>query len=136
MNMEEIKHQLIKHEALRLKPYKDTVGKLTIGVGRNIDDKGITAEEAMFLLENDIKECIEDLKNIFQGYDDLNEPRQRALIDMRFNLGPARFRQFKKMIAAVNEKDFNKAADEMMNSKWYNQVGQRAKSLIEMIKKE
>ena len=65
---EKLTAQLTKHEGLRLKPYHCPAGKLTIGIGRNLEDKGITEKEAVMLLENDIHECIEDLKTIFQGF--------------------------------------------------------------------
>ncbi|CCK78994.1 glycoside hydrolase family protein [Desulfobacula toluolica] len=134
MNHKKIADQLIKHEGLRLKPYHCPAGKLTIGVGRNLEDKGITEKEAALLLENDIEECLEDLKTIFQEFDLLPEPVQRVLVDMRFNLGPNRFRRFKKMIAAVEHQNFNQAAMEMKDSRWYSQVGKRAETLINMMK--
>ena len=126
--MKAIERQLIDHEGLEKKAYRCPAGKLTVGVGRNLEDKGLTEEEALFLLRNDIAECEDDLRSIFTEYDALDESRKRALIDMRFNLGPSRFRQFKKMIAAVKEKDFSRAADEMKDSNWYRQVGKRAEN--------
>jgi lysozyme len=131
--MEAIEIQLIEHEGLERKVYRCPAGKLMIGVGRNLEDKGITEEEAMFLLKNDIAECEDDLRSIFTEYDALDETRKRVLIDMRFNLGPARFRLFKKMIAAVKEKDFSRAAEEMKDSNWYRQVGKRAEMLFKMM---
>ena len=130
---EKLTDQLTKHEGLRLKPYHCTAGKLTIGIGRNLEDKGITEKEAVMLLENDIQECIQDLKTIFQAFDLLPEPARRVLVDMRFNLGPNRFRHFKKMIRAVNEQNFTQAATEMKDSRWYTQVGQRARTLVKMM---
>ena len=129
-----IADQLMRHEGLRLKAYHCPAGKLTIGVGRNLEDKGITEKEAILLLENDIKECIKDLKTVFQDFEGLAEPVQFALIDMRFNLGPGRFRGFKKMIDAVENGDFEKAAAEMKDSRWYTQVGERAQTLVNMMK--
>ena len=73
--------QLTKHEGLRLKPYHCPAGKLTIGIGRNLEDKGITEKEARMLLENDIQECIQDLKIVFQAFDLLPEPARRVLVD-------------------------------------------------------
>ncbi len=70
---------------------------------------------------------------MFQGFDLLPEVVQLALVDMRFNLGPGRFRHFKKMIAAVKDQDFGKAAAEMKDSRWYQQVGLRAKTLVNMM---
>ncbi|MEA2061032.1 MAG: glycoside hydrolase family protein [Thermodesulfobacteriota bacterium] len=142
MNIKKITDQLIAHEGLELKPYKCPAGKLTIGVGR----KGITEQEAVMLLENDIQECIADLQKIFQDdqgnqdnqdkenrFDKLPEPAQRVLVDMRFNLGFKGFRKFKKMIKAVRQQDFTTAAKEMKDSLWYTQVGKRAETLAEMM---
>ena len=85
------------------------------------------------LLENDIQECLQDLETLFQAFDQLPESVQRVLVDMRFNLGPNRFRHFKKMIAAVKNQDFAQAAAEMKDSRWYSQVGQRARTLVNMM---
>ena len=135
MNHKKIADQLIKHEGLQLKPYHCPAGKLTIGVGRNLEDKGISKKEAMILLENDINQCLKDLKTIFQTFDQLPEPVQQVLVDMRFNLGFKGFRSFTKMIMAVKDRNFNLAAQEMKDSHWYSQVGQRAETLVTMMKK-
>jgi lysozyme len=126
--------QLTTHEGLRLKPYRCPAGKLTIGIGRNLEDKGITEQEARMLLENDIQECLEDITPLFDDFDALPEPVRQVLVDMRFNLGPGGFRQFKKMIAAVNERNFTEAAAQMKDSRWYRQVGNRAETLTAMMK--
>ncbi len=131
--MKSIEEQLIKHEGFESKVYHCPAGRLTIGVGRNLEDKGITREEALYLLRNDIKECETDLRTIFDNFEEIDKIRKNVLIDMRFNLGPSRFRQFKKMIAAVRKKDFQKALKEMKNSNWYRQVGKRGENLCEMM---
>jgi len=135
-----VAEQLIEHEGLKLKPYRCPAGKLTIGVGRNLEERGITEEEALYLLNNDISVCIEDLKKIFvdtdadsEEFETLPETVQRVLLDMRFNLGATGFRSCKKMIQAIKEKDFAQAALEMQDSKWFKQVGNRNKTLVEMI---
>lgn len=132
--MKSIEEQLIDHEGFEARVYHCPAGKLTIGVGRNLEDKGITKEEALYLLRNDIKECETDLRTIFDNFEGLDDIRKNVLIDMRFNLGPNRFRQFKKMIAAVRQKDFQQAAEEMKDSNWYRQVGKRAENLCEMMR--
>lgn len=133
MDIKKIKELIINHEGLELKPYMCTAGKLTIGVGRNIEDVGISENEAMFMLDNDIKTCIKDMVKLFPGWYQLSENQQIVLIDMRFNLGPSRFKKFKKMITAINAKDFDLAAREMMNSLWYKkQVGNRAVELVDI----
>ena len=134
-DLDDLEKQLIRHEGLKLKPYKCTAGKTTIGVGRNLDDKGISEDEAIYLLREDILECITDLYTVFNSnWHNLTKPRMDALIDLRFNLGPTRFRKFKKMILAVKNMDYSKAADEMKNSIWYIQVGQRGETLVKMMR--
>jgi lysozyme len=135
MNFIKIEEEIERDEGLVLKPYLCSAGKLTIGVGRNIEDIGISEDEARYLLRNDIHNCIGDLLTIDDiDYYNLSPVRQRVLVNMRFNLGPSRFRQFKKMIAAIKRKDFDAAADEMMDSRWAVQVGNRAKRLEEMMR--
>jgi lysozyme len=131
--MREIEEQLIKHEGLRQKPYEDTVGKLTIGIGRNLEDKGITKDEAIYLLKNDIIESKMDLIN-YDWFNKLSDNRKNVLIDMRINLGLGGLLSFKKMIKALKENNFEEAANEMENSKWYHQVGRRSDHLVQMMK--
>lgn len=114
---EALRQQLIAHEGLRLTPYRCTAGALTIGVGRNLEGRGITAQEAMYLLDNDIKACLDDLAT-FAWFGRLNAVRQRALLDMRFQLGPAGFRSFTRTLAAVDRADYAAAADSAAQSKW------------------
>ena len=126
--------QLTLHEGMRLKPYTDTVGKMTIGVGRNLTDVGITREEALDLLSNDIDTCVTDLIS-FSWFVTLDPVRQRALCDLRFNLGPRRFRGFVKMLAAIEHGDFETAANELTASQWALQVQQsRRMRLVSMLR--
>ena len=133
MNIEKLKAQLIRHEGKRLKPYLDTVGKTTIGVGRNLTDRGITEEECGVLLENDIR-LAELFAKAYDWYDGLDEARQAVVVDMQFNLGPGRFAGFKKMIDAIERRDWGEAADQMMDSTWAVQVGRRAITLSQMMR--
>ncbi len=134
MNRTRLKMQLVKHEGIQLKPYTDSVGKLTIGVGRNLTDIGITEDEAMTLLDHDILVAWHACQRVVLGFDALDEPRQHALLDMMVNLGETRFAAFKKMIAAIDARDFDRAADEMLDSKWAKQVDQRAETLATMMR--
>jgi len=127
-----VKDFIIKHEGLKLKPYICPAGKLTIGVGRNIEENGISEDEAMYLLENDIKRCESELREIFPSFDSLPENVKMALIDMDFNLGKPRFLTFKKLIQAVKEGNFKKAAQEAKNSRWCRQVSSRCEDVCEM----
>ena len=129
-----IKTMLVKDEGLRLKPYRDTAGKLTIGVGRNLDDVGISVDEAYYLLANDVKRAEREAREIFgEIWDELDEVRQAVILDMLFNLGKPRFLTFRKFIAAVKAGDWQKAHDEMLNSRWARQVKSRAERLASMM---
>lgn len=127
-----IEHLLIRHEGLRLKPYLDTVGKLTIGVGRNLDDMGISEAEALHLLRNDIETHRRELGR-FPWFQRLDDTRQAVILNMHFNLGAARFNSFRKMIECLEEGDYVSAAGEMLNSRWAAQVGDRARELSTMM---
>jgi lysozyme len=124
--------QIVRHEGLRLHPYVDSVGIVTIGVGRNLTDVGISSQEAYLLLDHDLDDAIIDLAS-FPWFTGLGTIRQRALIDLRFNLGPTRFRTFRRMLAAVAAGDYPRAADEMRDSKWATQVHDRAIRLAWMM---
>ena len=121
--------QLKRHEGFRSKPYHCTAGKLTIGYGRNLDDVGISKTEAEQLLKNDIQQCINQLIARFPVVEKLDTVRFDCLINMCFNLGITRLSKFKKMWAAIEAKQYRRASEEMLDSKWANQVGVRAQEL-------
>ena len=123
-----------KHEGLRLFPYMCSVGKLTIGYGRNIEDTGISKEEAETLLKSDVDACVLALCDKTDYYLHLNEARQAVIVNMVFNLGWSRFNQFKNMIKAIRGGDYSLASIEMLDSKWSRQVGGRAKELAAIMK--
>lgn len=125
--------QLIRHEGMEKFPYTDTTGHLTIGVGRNLE-QGLSEEEIMLLLENDIDRCEEELDRAFYWYQSLDSVRQDAMINLCFNLGLTRLRGFKKALKSMEEQDYNNAAKEFLDSLWATQVGQRAVEVAEMIK--
>ena len=124
---------LIRHEGLKLKPYKCPAGKLTIGVGHNIEDLGITREEAIHILHNDIHRVRSELRP-FPWFLQLSKPRQDAMVNMCFNLGITRFKTFKRMIAALADHNYPKAANEMISSRWADQVGPRAVDLSDIMR--
>ena len=115
-------------EGFRSEPYRCTAGYLTIGYGRNLDTVGIDHAEGEMLLSNDIADAIEDAQKL-DYFADLDPVRQMVVVDMTFNLGLSRYRGFKRFHAAMALKDYTLAATEMKDSKWYNQVGRRAKKL-------
>lgn len=156
-----IQEQLILHEGISLIPYKCLAGKWTIGVGRNLEDTGlyefekkrllgtyeltrqevidilqvryITQEEALYMLDNDIRVIKAELENNYRWYNFLDEVRQKVIVDMRFNLGSAGFAGFKNMIREIENMNYCKASEEMKNSKWYSQVKTRADRLVKMM---
>ena len=128
-----IKELLVKHEDMKLKPYYCPAGKLTVGVGRNLEDNGITTDEALYMLKNDIKRAEQELRDIFPDFDELPENVKMVLIDMDFNLGKTRFLTFKKMIQAVKERNWGKMVKEMKNSKWCKQVKNRCEDDVKLI---
>ena len=125
---------LIKHEGKRNKPYECTAGKLTIGVGRNLDDMGLTEDEVLYLLDNDIQRCDTELLQNFKWYSDLCRARQDALINLCFNIGITRLLTFTNSLAYMEAEDYEKAADEFLNSRWAEQVGNRAIEVTELIR--
>jgi lysozyme len=125
--------QLRMHEGVRSKPYMDSVGKITIGVGRNLSDVGLSDDEIQVLLDDDINEVIRDLTT-FPWFPDLDPVRQRVLCDLRFNLGPVRLRGFKAMLRYMSEADHPAAARALQASLWYTQVGTRGPRLVTMLR--
>lgn len=132
--MNKLTEQLKRHEGLRLKPYKCTAGKLTIGYGRNIEDCGITEGEATAMLaadihkgENQISENIEMLSNI-------SDARYDVLVNMVFNMGITGVLRFKKMLKAVKQGHYSLASIEMLDSRWAKQVPSRANELANQMR--
>lgn len=130
---EDLKAWIRQCEGYDNMPYIDTVGKLTIGYGRNLQDNGISRDEAEFMLENDINRAIKDLQS-YSWFHSSPDSTQRALINMSFNLGLPRLLTFRNMIQALIDKDYTKAAKEALDSKWALQVGNRAKDIALMIR--
>ena len=131
--MQHLKEFIKKHEGLRLKPYKCSAGKLTIGWGRNLDDRGVTVSEAERMLDADIAIAKQDLYKVFGSQvGQFNDDRYTALVDMIYNLGVTKFRKFKKMIPAIKERDWEKARKEALDSKWAKQVGNRAVEVADL----
>jgi lysozyme len=141
--------QLVKHEGVMLNIYQDSLGIDTIGIGRNVKDRGfskfelrmigktveeiylagITEEDAYFLLKVDIDIVARELFNVKPVTGDVDSIRQLVLMDMAFNMGVPRLCKFINMWAALEQHDYNKAADEMLDSKWAKQVKSRATNL-------
>jgi lysozyme len=129
-----LRAQLIRHEGSRAKPYRDTVGTLTIGVGRNLEDVGLFPHEIETLLETDIARTIDGLMAALPWVADLDDVRQRVLVDMAFNLGVAGLLGFRRTLAAVQAGDYEAAARGMLASLWATQVKGRALTLARMMR--
>lgn len=133
MDSQKLAAMLIEEEGLRLKVYMDTAGVPTIGVGRNLRDKGITKDEALKMLQDDIADVLVALPSL-AGWYRLDHVRQLVLADMAFNLGVHGLLEFKDMLSAVWHGDWEAATQEMLTSRWAHQVGRRAHRLAEMMR--
>lgn len=131
MQINQIISDLERDEGVRLKPYLDTVGKTTIGIGRNLTDNGITAAEAKMLLQNDLFRVANELDRVAPWWREMSQVRQNALVNMAFNLGLPRLLTFKKMMLALENGNFETAWAEAMGSKWAAQVGERANRIAD-----
>lgn len=125
---------IAEHESLRLTPYRCSAGKVSIGFGRNIEERGISKEEAYFMLRNDVALCIAELSELFWFNIQPNGVK-KALINMCYNLGLPKLVKFEKMIGALRRKDYDRAAKEALDSLWAKQVGKRAQDIANVIRK-
>ena len=133
IDLNRLQKQLVIHEGLELKPYRCSADKLTIGVGRNIQEVGITEEEAMVLLANDIARCAGECTREFPWFLDLTPLRKEAVINLVFNMGMATFKKFKKTIAYLEAGNFELAGTELLDSNYARQVGQRSQDVANML---
>ena len=125
---------LRRHEGVKNTLYKCTSDKWTIGVGRNLEDVGLSEEDIDMLLLNDIKRTKELMDDYIPWHNDLDEVRQEALINFVFNVGIGTTMKFKNAMAALEAHDYDTAAVEMLDSNWAKQVGSRAEEVTQMIK--
>lgn len=110
-------------EGKRLKPYTDTVGKLTIGYGRNLSDKGISDLEAEILLTHDAAESEKQCWTAYPWFASLSARRQMAIVELVFNMGLKTFNEFTNTQAQIRAGNFENAARQLLASKWAAQVG-------------
>ena len=125
--------QLKPDEGFKSTPYYDTVGVLTIGYGRNLEE-GISQPEAMFMLVNDVNDAITAAEAVCPSFETLTMARREVLVNMAFNLGQSRLGRFKKMLAAIEREDWEAAGDEMLDSRWAQQVKGRAVRLAKTMR--
>lgn len=131
--LKDLKNRLIKEEGLRLKPYKCTSDKLTIGIGRNLEDRGITEAEALYLLDNDIQDVTGSLIKSIPWFCTIHYTAQLVLMDMAFNMGVNGLLEFKNTLIYIKYGDYLKASVEMLDSRWSKQVGKRAVELSNIL---
>jgi lysozyme len=134
MDLEILFDQLKDFEGLELKPYRCTSNKLTIGLGRNLEDNGITEEEAYYLATNDLDNLMDELDRKIPWWDDLNEPRKRALLNLAYNVGTPTLMKFKKTLEHLKNGLYTEASEEVLQSRWADQVGRRATFISEVFK--
>ncbi len=126
--------QIRKHEGKKLFLYQDTVGKWTIGHGRNLTDNGITDAEALMMLQHDVGVAEIELDRAFPWVASLDWVRYNVLVEMSFNLGISRLRGFRKTLAYLSAGQYGSTATEMLDSKWARQVGGRAITLSKQMR--
>ena len=134
--MEKLLEMLKRHEGVETHAYECSAGKITVGVGRNIDQDGgigLTEDEIDYPLQNDIERVMLELVSEYDWFNDLDDVRKDAMIDIAFNLGQTRLRLFKRALAAMEAGKYKDAATEFLDSKWAKQVGGRALELSDMI---
>ncbi len=136
MNLERLKETLKKHEGEKLEIYKCSMGYQTIGVGHNLDTKPISKRVSDLMLEDDVEDSIADCKRNISFFDALDDVCQEALVNLCFNMGIAKLMQFKKTLAHLQDGNREKAANELLDSRYATQVGYRAIEVASMIKGE
>lgn len=135
MDFDKLKAQLIVDEGKRSRIYTDTVGKITVGVGRNLSDRPFSDDEIELMLENDIALAAKELDRVFPWWKKLNDARQNVMANLMFNLGAPRLMGFKKFLMYAEVGRYDAAAGEMLDSLWAKQVGARATRLADLMRK-
>jgi len=141
MNIERLKRQIKEHEGVRKKAYKDSLGNWTIGVGHLIklpDEHNLLKVsladvhvDQLFLI--DLNQAIDDARKFIDA-DDVPEEVFEVVVNMAFNLGLTKLLQFKKFQQALKEKDFIKASEEMLDSRWARQLPNRSQELANIVR--
>jgi lysozyme len=129
-----LRDELTRDEGRRSRPYYDQGMRTTIGIGRNLSDVGLSDDEILYLLANDVARCEHDLDHNLPWWRTLDPVRQRVLLNMDFNLGWNSFGMFARFFSAVHQHRWDDAALEMLASRWHTQVGDRALRLEAMMR--
>ena len=143
MNIEALREQLKIDEGVKYEIYKDHLGYPTFGIGHLIteddpehgepDGTEISEDRVNEVFESDVAKFVSEAKILFSDLDELPDVAQQVIVNMAFNMGRPRLSKFKNFIAGVNDRDWTRAAEEMMDSRWADQVGARATRLRNLI---
>ena len=134
MDRESLKDQLRIDEGVRQFPYVDTRGKITVGVGHNLTDNGLSDDEINYLLDNDIDHAVDELDKNFSWWRAMTDNRQQALTNFCFNVGIGTVLTFKNTMAHMQAGDYQAAANSILQSKWALQVHDRANRIADQIR--
>ena len=144
MNLEKLREELEIDEGCKYEIYLDHLGYPTFGIGHLIIDDdpesgwevgaSIDTVRVHEAFESDIEGVLSDCSKLYSDFDDLPEEAQRIIANMMFNMGLTRLSKFKGMKRGVDAQDWNSAADEMVDSRWYDQVTNRADRLVERMR--
>ena len=140
MDLERLRNELEADEGCKYEVYLDHLGLPTFGIGHlvteNDEEYGaevgteVSAERVAEVFEQDIQVTLDECQRLYEDFDDLPEEVQLIIANMMFNMGRPRLSKFKGMKAGVDARDWDQAADEMVDSKWYRQVTNRADRLV------
>ena len=144
MQLEKLREELELDEGCKYEIYLDHLGYPTFGIGPLVTDNdpasgwevgtSIDADRVYEAFESDIEGVLSDCSKLYSDFDDLPEEAQRIIANMMFNMGLTRLSKFKGMKRGVDAQDWNSAADEMVDSRWYDQVTNRADRLVERMR--
>ena len=144
MNIEQLREQLEVDEGCEYKIYNDHLGYATFGIGHLVTESdpeqgqslgtSVSSERVAEAFESDIQSVLRDCNILYSDFDDLPEEAQQVIANMMFNLGRPRLSKFAGMKRGVDARDWNQAADEMVDSNWYRQVTNRADRLVERVR--
>ena len=144
MNIEKLRKQLEIDEGVKYEIYNDHLGLATFGIGHLVTEWDaeygwevgtlVTKDRCNEAFNRDIKTVLSDCNKLYSDFDELPEEVQLIIANMMFNMGRPRLSKFKGMKRGVDAKDWNAAADEMVDSTWYKQVTKRADRLVERMR--
>lgn len=144
MNKDQLRQELADDEGCKYSVYLDHLNLPTFGIGHLITEADpefgepigteVSEERVRKAFNLDVAVTIDECKVLYPDFDDLPEECQHVIANMMFNMGRPRLSKFKKMKAAIDNRDFNEAAEQMIDSRWHDQVPNRAKRLVKRIR--